>query len=61
MKRFSAFSLFSEALNGHQSWPEHWPDKAPKAEYDVIIVGAGGHGLGAAYYSPANTGSAMSR
>ncbi len=22
----------------------------PKAEYDVVIVGAGGHGLGAAYY-----------
>ena len=30
--------------------PQHWPDAAPKQSYDAIIVGAGGHGLGAAYY-----------
>ncbi|MBU6207458.1 MAG: sarcosine oxidase subunit beta family protein, partial [Alphaproteobacteria bacterium] len=29
---------------------EFWPDAAPKPAYDAIIVGAGGHGLGAAYY-----------
>ena len=50
MKRFSGFNLISEAFRSHQGWPEHWPDKAPKATYDAIIVGAGGHGLGAAYY-----------
>ena len=50
MKRFSGFNLFAEAFNGHKGWPEHWPDKAPQAAYDVIIIGAGGHGLGAAYY-----------
>ena len=41
MRRFSAFSLFAEALRGHRDWPEHWPDKPPKAAYDAIIVGAG--------------------
>jgi sarcosine oxidase subunit beta len=50
MKRFSGFNLIGEAFRSHQGWPEHWPDKAPKASYDAIIVGAGGHGLGAAYY-----------
>ncbi|MBX9883931.1 MAG: FAD-dependent oxidoreductase, partial [Novosphingobium sp.] len=50
MKRFSGFNLIGEAFRSHQGWPEHWPDKAPKQRYDAIIVGAGGHGLGAAYY-----------
>ena len=50
MTRFSAFSLFAKALRGHQNWPEQWPDAAPKPAYDAIIVGGGGHGLGAAYY-----------
>ena len=50
MTRFSAFALVKEALGGHRGWREHWPDAEPKREYDVVIVGAGGHGLGAAYY-----------
>lgn len=48
--KFSARSLFANALSGHKNWPEQFPDKEPKKQYDVIIVGAGGHGLGAAYY-----------
>ncbi|MBV6637429.1 MAG: sarcosine oxidase subunit beta family protein, partial [Mameliella sp.] len=50
MTHFSAFSLLKNALTGHKAWTEQWPDSQPKKEYDVIIVGAGGHGLGAAYY-----------
>ncbi|NBR30576.1 MAG: sarcosine oxidase subunit beta family protein [Sphingomonadaceae bacterium] len=50
MTRFSAISLIAKALNGHKDWPEQWPDAAPKPAYDAIIVGGGGHGLGAAYY-----------
>ena len=50
MTRFSALSLFANALSSHKKWPQHWPDAAPKQSYDAIIVGAGGHGLGAAYY-----------
>ena len=50
MTRFNAFNLLRHALTGHKNWTEQWPDSQPKAEYDVIIVGAGGHGLGAAYY-----------
>lgn len=50
MTRFSALSLFAKALGGHQDWPEFFPDAAPQAQYDAVIIGAGGHGLGAAYY-----------
>ena len=50
MTRFSWTSLLANALTGHKNWDQQWPDSEPKAEYDVVIVGAGGHGLGAAYY-----------
>lgn len=50
MTHFSALTLLRNSLSGHKNWPKQWPDAEPKAEYDVVIVGAGGHGLGAAYY-----------
>ncbi|MEP9369482.1 sarcosine oxidase subunit beta family protein [Xanthobacter sp. VNH20] len=50
MRRFSLPSLLSEAFNAHQGWQRQWRDPAPKASYDAIIIGGGGHGLGAAYY-----------
>ncbi|MFG1464761.1 sarcosine oxidase subunit beta family protein [Xanthobacter sp. DSM 24535] len=50
MRRFSLSSLLTEALNAHQGWQRQWRDPAPKASYDAIIIGGGGHGLGAAYY-----------
>ena len=50
MPRYSAFAVVKNALTGHKGWREQWPDAEPKKQYDVIIVGAGGHGLGAAYY-----------
>ncbi|MGR3464464.1 sarcosine oxidase subunit beta family protein [Limimaricola sp.] len=50
MTRYSAFAVVKNALTGHKGWRAQWPDAEPKKQYDVIIVGAGGHGLGAAYY-----------
>jgi sarcosine oxidase subunit beta len=48
--RYSAFAILRQAMRGHSGWPRQWGSPEPKASYDVIIVGAGGHGLGAAYY-----------
>ncbi len=48
--RFSLLSLARNALGGHARWPAQWRSAEPKASYDAVIVGAGGHGLGTAYY-----------
>ena len=53
---FSALSLFLRGLSGHRSWQEQWRKPEPKQQYDAIIVGGGGHGLGAAYYLAAEHG-----
>ena len=50
MRRFSAFAIAREALRHHKGWEKQWVSPEPKASYDVIIVGAGGHGLATAYY-----------
>ncbi|TQI76825.1 N-methylglutamate dehydrogenase subunit A precursor [Bosea sp. AK1] len=48
--RYSAFSLLAQAFRGHKGWTPAWRDPEPKAEYDVIIIGGGGHGLATAHY-----------
>lgn len=50
MTRFSFWDLALKALNAHQDWGHQWRKPDPKPEYDVIIIGAGGHGLATAYY-----------
>lgn len=50
MSRFSFFEIARNALGGNKDWQRQWANPEPKKEYDIIIIGGGGHGLGAAYY-----------
>ena len=56
MKRYSVFAVAREALRHHRGWGRAWRAPSPKARYDVIIIGAGGHGLATAYYLGKNFG-----
>ncbi len=50
MKKYSFLSLVRNALSFHENWPRAWRSPEPNPAYDVVIVGAGGHGLATAYY-----------
>ena len=54
--RFSALRVLKEGLTGNKGWTPHWRDPAPKAAYDAVIIGGGGHGLSTAYYLAKNHG-----
>ncbi len=54
--RFSGWRVLKEGLTGNKGWGPHWRDPQPKREYDVIIIGGGGHGLATAYYLAAEHG-----
>ena len=56
MRRYSAFAIAREAARYHQGWERAWASPEPKRSYDVIIVGAGGHGLATAFYLGKNFG-----
>lgn len=54
--RYSALQLLRNGLSAKPDWPPLWRSPEPKTEYDVIIIGGGGHGLASAYYLAKNHG-----
>jgi len=50
MKGYSAFALIRNAVSDHRHWKPLWRSPEIKKSYDVVIIGAGGHGLATAYY-----------
>ncbi len=54
MQRYSFLALARNALTGHRDWQAAWRSPPLREAYDVVIVGAGGHGLAAAYYLARN-------
>jgi sarcosine oxidase, subunit beta len=47
----SKYSFLSLLRHGAgRAWSRQWRDAQPKPAYDVVIVGAGGHGLATAFY-----------
>ncbi len=49
-QRYSAASLLRAAFNGGAHWRPLWQRRDPGPAYDVVVVGAGGHGLATAYH-----------
>jgi len=56
MTRFSAWSVFWNGLTNQTGWKPQWRTPEIKADYDVVIVGGGLHGLATAYYLAKNHG-----
>ncbi len=50
MAKYSIFSLIRNGLSYHRNWQRAWRSPEPKPDYDIVIIGGGGHGLGTAYY-----------
>ena len=56
MSRYSAFNILRHGLSGNKHWGRAWRSPEPRANYDVVIIGGGGHGLATAHYLAKNHG-----
>jgi len=54
--RYSGWQVLAQGLLGNKGWTKAWRDPEPKSEYDIVIIGGGGHGLATAFYLAKNHG-----
>jgi sarcosine oxidase subunit beta len=54
--KYSFWSLCKQALHGHRHWPQIIAATNLNSSYDIVIIGAGGHGLATAHYLAENHG-----
>jgi sarcosine oxidase subunit beta len=50
LRRYSAWSLLRAGVAGDRYWRPLWTGRALQPAYDVVVVGAGGHGLATAFH-----------
>lgn len=48
--KYSALKILKEGLTGNNGWKPAWRNPESKLQYDIVIVGGGGHGLATAHY-----------
>ena len=48
--RYNWLKLLKEGFNNNSGWEKTWKNPELKKEYEVIIIGGGGHGLATAFY-----------
>ncbi len=54
--RYSGLNVLWQGLTGNKGWRPAWRNPDPKPEYDIVIIGGGGHGLSTAHYLAAEHG-----
>jgi len=52
----SLFTLIFKGLNQNSKWEKAWAKSKLKKNYEVVVIGGGGHGLATAYYLAKNHG-----
>ena len=50
ISRYSGLALLRAAISGGDPWRPLWRRGDPASAYDVVVVGAGGHGLATAFH-----------